>query len=108
MSVEIQWTERDDTSGARTFIRVRRFARVWQFQQRRARRELWQAIAVPTVAMLEDLLEALERRLPRREGVTAEDTAQVKSLLHAARVRKAAAPPTAVVTPIAPPSAGQL
>lgn len=81
MSVEIQWNDRDPASGEKRFVSVERFAGKWTFHMRFRRRENWQKVEVPSRAMWEELLDALERRLPRREGVTDADLLHVRSQL---------------------------
>ncbi len=81
MSVEIQWNDLDPVSGEKRFVAVERFAGRWSFKVRFRRRENWQKVAHPTRAMWEELLDALERRLPRREGVTEVDLIHVRSRL---------------------------
>lgn len=80
MSVEVQWTDHDPATGERRFVCVDRFARTWRFRVRARRRENWQP-ARPTRDMVETLLDALERRLPRREGVTEADLRTVRAML---------------------------
>lgn len=81
MSVEIQWNDVDPVSGEKRFVAVERFAGKWTFKVRFRRRENWQKIVAPTRAMWEELLDALERRLPRREGVTEVDLVYVRERL---------------------------
>lgn len=78
MSVEIQWTDTDPDTGDKRFVRVERFAGVWTFHVRARRREDWQPPAVVTRDMWETLLDAVERRYQRREGVTDTDLAYVR------------------------------
>ncbi len=80
MSVEVQWTETDPATAAKRFVRVTRFAGRWSFVVRAKRREDWEAV-VPTRDLWETLLEALERRLPRREGITEDDLKAVRKTL---------------------------
>lgn len=83
MSVDIQWTDADPDTGEKRFVRVERFAGRWAFQVRFRRRENWMTPAVVTRDMWETLLEALERRAPRREGVTDADLATVRKTIAA-------------------------
>lgn len=85
MSVEVQWTDADPDTGERRFVRVERFARAWQFQVRHRRRENWATPARVTRAMWEELLDALERRAQRREGVSEADVRAVRQILAAYR-----------------------
>ena len=79
--MEIEWTDADPTSGERRFVRAEKFARAWEFRVRFKRRTNWQRPAEVTRDMWETLLDALERRYPRREGVTDEDLAAVRRIL---------------------------
>ena len=79
--MEIEWTDTDPVSGERRFVRAEKFARVWQFKVRFKRRTNWQSAAEVTKDMWETLLDALERRYPRREGVTDEDLAAVRRVI---------------------------
>ncbi len=81
MSVEIQWTDTDPATGERRFVSVERFAGKWHFKVRFRRRTDWDRSPQVTRDMLESLLDAVERRYPRREGVTDKDLAHVKKLL---------------------------
>jgi hypothetical protein len=83
MSVEVQWTDADPATGRKRWVSVDRFARGWRFRVRPGRRADWQP-AEPTRDMWETLLDALERRLPRREGVTEDDIRFVRAKLPAA------------------------
>jgi len=76
--MSIDWTDTDPASGERRFVSVEKFARKWRFKIRFRRRTEWQAVEVPTREMWEDLLEALERRYHRREGITDDDLKFVK------------------------------
>ena len=79
--MEIEWTDADPASGERRFVRAEKFARAWEFKVRFKRRTNWQRVAEVTRDMWETLLDALERRYPRREGVTDEDLAAVRRIL---------------------------
>ena len=70
MSVDIQWTDTDPDTGDKRFVSVERFAGVWRFYVRAKRREEWGSPAVVSRDMWETLLEAIQRRYQRREGVT--------------------------------------
>ncbi len=81
MSVEVQWTDTDPATGERRFVSAEKFARHWRFKARRKRREDWTHDVPPTRAIWETLLEALERRFQRREGVKEDDLAAVRKIL---------------------------
>ena len=79
--MSIEWTEPDPETGAKRFVRVEKFAREWHFKVRFRRRTEWETPAVVTRDMWETLLDALERRYPRREGVTDDDLRSVRRTL---------------------------
>ena len=81
MSVEVQWTDEDPTTAEKRFVRVTRFAGVWEFRVRFRRRENWIALARVSRDMWETLLESLERRYFRREGVSDEDLKAVRMII---------------------------
>ena len=57
---------------------------MWRFRWKLTKRGDWTRGLQPTRAMWEHVLDALERRYWRREGVEQEDIDQVKKLLAAA------------------------
>jgi hypothetical protein len=79
--MSIEWTDADPETGEKRFVRVEKFARAWRFQVRFRRRTEWDRTVVPTRDMWETLLDALERRYRRREGVTDEDLAAVRKII---------------------------
>ncbi len=79
--MEIEWTDEDPITGEKRYVRAQKFARQWQFHFRLRRRTNWQPATVVSRDMWETLLDALERRYPRREGVTEEDLKQVRAIL---------------------------
>ena len=81
MSIEIKWDDTDPTTGERRYLRAERFARAWQFSFRVRRRSEWVRGLAPTRVMWEHVLDALERRYRRREGVTDADLDQVRRIL---------------------------
>jgi hypothetical protein len=81
MSVEVQWTDTDPDTGERRFVSAERFARQWTFQVRFKRRENWRTVRQVTRQMWEDLLESLERRYQRREGVEESELLAIRKLL---------------------------
>ena len=78
MSVDIQWNDTDPETGEKRFVCVERFAGKWTFKVRLRRRENWTVPAVVSRDMWETLLDALERRYQRQEGVSDADLATVK------------------------------
>lgn len=83
MSVDVQWTDADPATGEKRFVSADRFAKAWRFWVRFRRRETWEPPAVVTRDMLEVLLDALERRYQRREGITDADLQWVRKALAA-------------------------
>lgn len=81
MSVEIQWTDEDPETGERRFVCAEKFARGWRFKTRYRRREDWTRNVTPSKAMLDELLDAVERRYQRREGIDDRDLAVVRKMV---------------------------
>jgi hypothetical protein len=79
--MEIKWTDTDPITGGRRFIRAACFAKEWRFTYRAERRGVWEPGPPPTRAMWEHVLDALERRYRRREGVTEADIAAMKRVV---------------------------
>jgi hypothetical protein len=85
--MEIKWHDIDPPTGQRRYLFAERFAGVWKFRWKLTRRGEWTRGLAATRDMWEHVLDALERRYWRREGVELEDIEQVKKLL-AEAVRK--------------------
>lgn len=81
MSVEVQWTTPDPETGLRRVVRASRFAGKWSFQYRSHRRDDWSELASPAREDWAELLDSLERRYTRREGVTDADLAAVRKVI---------------------------
>lgn len=79
--MEIKWKDIDPETQERRHIRAHRFARQWSFASRSGRGEQWDKSLTPTLAMWKELLDCLERRYRRREGVTDEDLADVRRII---------------------------
>lgn len=79
--MDIKWDDTDPNTGKRRFVKAERFAGAWTFFCRRERRSIWEKWANPSREMWEDLLESLERRLGRHEGIEIGDVAMVKRKL---------------------------
>jgi hypothetical protein len=92
MSVDVQWTDDDPETGEKRFVQAERFAGKWTLKVRFRRRENWVRPAVVSRGMWEALLEKLERRYQRNEGVTDVDLKFVKAAI-------AKAPPDATPPP---------
>lgn len=81
MSVEIKWTDTDPETGERRYLRAEQFAEEWRFSYRMHRRDIRWRVLTPTRAMWEHVLDGLQRRLQRREGVDESDVKRVEQLL---------------------------
>jgi hypothetical protein len=79
--MEIKWHDIDPETGRRRYLCAERFARVWTFRWKLQRRGDWTRGLEPTRAMWEHVLDSLERRYRRREGVSDEDIQQVQRIL---------------------------
>lgn len=79
--MDIQWTDSDPETGERRFVCAEKFARGWRFKVRFRRRTDWSQNATPTREMWEMLLDAIERRYQRREGIDETDLNVVRKLL---------------------------
>jgi hypothetical protein len=83
--MEIEWTDTDPVTGAKRFVCAGKFAREWRFRVRFKRRTDWAPAPAVTRDMWETLLDALQRRYRRREGVSDEDLARVRKVLASLR-----------------------
>lgn len=81
MPIEIKWTDEDPATGQRRFLCAERFARLWHFKWKLQRRGEWTRGLQPTRAMWEHVLDSLQRRYYRREGVTDEEIDEVVRIL---------------------------
>jgi len=79
--MEIKWHDTDPDTGERRYLCAERFAGVWAFKWKLKRRGEWTKNLPPTRPMWEHVLDCLERRYWRREGVQQEDIDQVKKIL---------------------------
>ena len=79
--MRIEWIDEDPVTGQKRFVQAEKFARKWSFRVRFRRRTDWEPAPHVSREMLETLLDALERRYVRREGVTDEDLKQVRAAL---------------------------
>ena len=79
--MDVEWTDTDPETGGRRYVNAEKFARHWRFKIRLHRRADWQRIEHATRDMWETLLDGLELRYRRREGVSDEDLAAVKQIL---------------------------
>lgn len=79
--MQIKWTDTDPDTGQRRFLCAERFAGVWSFKWKYQRRGEWTRGLVPTREMWDLILDALQRRYRRREGVSDEDLVQVERII---------------------------
>ncbi len=86
--IEIKWHDIDPDSGQRRYLSAERFAHEWRFRWKLERRSPWNRLPEPTVAMWEHILDSLQRRYRRREGVDDRDIQQVEKLLGQRRARE--------------------
>ena len=81
MSIEIKWTDEDPETGQKRFVSAEKFAGEWTFKWKLQRRGEWTPGLDLTRDIWEYILDCLEWRYRRREGVSDEDIDQVKKLL---------------------------
>ena len=86
--IEIKWTDTNPETGERRFLIAERFAGTWKFQWKSQRRSPWEGELKPTLAMWEHVLDSVQRRYRRRQGVDAEDVAEVEKIVAEARRRQ--------------------
>lgn len=79
--MEIKWHDIDPETGKRRYLCAERFAGQWKFRWKLTKRGEWTRGLTPTRAMWEHVLDAMERRYWRREGVELKDIELVKKLL---------------------------
>ncbi len=79
--MDMRWDDIDPETEKRRYICAERFAGVWSFKWKLQRRGDWTKGLVPTREMWESVLDTLERRYRRREGVEQADLHQVKMIL---------------------------
>jgi len=79
--IEIKWTDTDPETGGRRFLCAERFAGQWRFRWKLVRRGAWRRWLEPTRAMWEHVLDSLQRRYRRREGVSEADVEQVQRII---------------------------
>ena len=80
--MEIKWHDIDPETEKRRYLwRAKSFAGVWSFRWKLQRRGDWTRGLEPTRAMWEHVLDSLQRRYRRREGVSEADITQVERIL---------------------------
>ena len=88
--MDIKWTDQDPKTGERRFLCAERFGGKWTFWYKHQRRGEWTHRLRPNIETWELILDALERRYRRREGVSDDDVEQVKEILRRLRLKWAA------------------
>ena len=81
MTIEIKWTDEDPETGQKRFVSAEKFAGEWTFKWKLQRRGEWTKGMEVDRDTWEYILDCLERRYRRREGVSDEDIDEVKKLL---------------------------
>lgn len=81
MTIEIKWTDEHPETGERRFLKAEKFAGEWEFYFRKQRRDVRWRKLLPTRAMWEFVLDSLERRYQRREGVEDADLKEARAVL---------------------------
>lgn len=79
--MDIKWHDIDPETGQRRFLCAERFAGVWSFKYKFQRRGDWTKGLEPTREMWEHIIDMLDRRYHRRDGVELEDIDQVRTIL---------------------------
>ncbi len=80
-NMEIKWHDIDPETEKRRYLCAERFAGEWSFRWKLQRRGDWTRGLEPTRAMWEHVLDGLQRRYRRREGVSEDDIKQVERIL---------------------------
>jgi hypothetical protein len=80
-NMEIKWHDIDPETEKRRYLCAQRFAGEWSFRWKLQRRGDWTRGLEPTRAMWEHVLDSLQRRYRRREGVSEADITQVERIL---------------------------
>lgn len=81
MGIQIKWSDTDPETGERRFLCADKFAGEWHFRWKLGRRGPWNKDLTPTRAIWEHMLDSLQRRYRRREGVSDEDIEQVERIV---------------------------
>ena len=84
--MEIKWHDIDPETQRKRYLCAERFAGEWSFRWKLQRRGEWTRGLEPTRTMWEHVLDSLQRRYRRREGVSDADIDQVERIL--AKVKK--------------------
>ncbi len=89
--MEIKWHDIDPATEQRRYLCAERFAGEWSFRWKLQRRGDWTRGLEPTRAMWEHVLDSLQRRYRRREGVSEADIKQVERILASVKKKEDAA-----------------
>src|SRR5260370_27152902 len=85
--MDIEWTDTDPNTGQRRFLCAERFAGKWTFWFKYQRRGEWTHRFRPGIETWEIVLDALQRKYQRRDGVSDEDVHQVQRIIAVKRAR---------------------
>lgn len=86
--IKIQWTDTDPETSERRFMIAERFGGEWTFKWKLQRRAPWEGELKPTLEMWERILDSLQRRYRRRQGVDSPDVEAVEKIVKEARRRE--------------------
>ena len=89
--MEIKWHDIDPVTEQKRYLCAERFAGEWSFRWKLQRRGEWTRGLAPTRIMWEHVLDSLQRRYRRREGVSESDIADVERILAKVVKREAGA-----------------
>lgn len=79
--IQIQWNDTDPETGEKRIVCAERFAKEWRFKWKSHRRQEWNKGLQPTREIWEYILDNLQRRYQRRQGVDIKDVEQVERIL---------------------------
>lgn len=85
--MEIKWTDSDPHTGQRRFLCAERFGGKWTFWYKYHRRGEWTHRFRPNIEVWDLVLDALERKYQRRDGVSEADLTQVRTILTRLRIK---------------------
>ena len=85
--MDIKWTDSDPKTGERRFLCAERFGGKWTFWYKFQRRGEWTHRLHRKIDTWELVLDALERKYRRRDGVSDEDLKQVQNILSKLRAK---------------------
>ncbi len=87
--MDIKWHDTDPETGERRYLCAERFAHEWSFKYRLSRRGYWTKCLEPTREMWVHILEMMERRYWRRDGIEEADIKQIQTFIKEIDAREA-------------------